>query len=224
MLTNTDKEVIKRGGYGKIKGLGEKPVVIVIDIQYNYSGENKPILEQIEKWPSGCGEEAWRAVNKTEILLKEAREIGVPIIYTRNVQKTIDFDCFSSKTNRNQSKYLDGHFGTKIVDIIAPKKGDLVIDKAYPSAFFGTPLISWLIKLGVDTLLVAGGTTSGCVRATVIDAVSRNYNVAVIEDCVFDRIQLSHKAGLFDIWMKYADVINLDEALDYLSYLKKQNV
>lgn len=152
--------------------------------------------------------------------MKKARKTGVPIIYTRNVQKSIDFDCFSNKTNRDQSKYLDGHFGTKIVDIIAPKKGDLVIDKAYPSAFFGTPLISWLVKLGVDTLLITGGTTSGCVRATVIDAVSRNYNVAVIEDCVFDRIQLSHKAGLFDIWMKYADVIDLNEALDYLSNLK----
>ncbi|MFG6117975.1 isochorismatase family protein [Thalassobacillus sp. B23F22_16] len=220
LLSDTDKEVVQRGGYGKSRGLGKKPLVMVIDVQNNYVGEDQPILDQIGEWPSGGGEAGWRAIEKIDTLLDNAREDNIPILYTRNVQKNISFDSFSNKTDRDQTKYVDGHFGTQIVDRIAPKDGELVIDKAYASAFYATPLVSWLVKLGVDSLIIVGGSTSGCVRATAIDAVSRNFNVAVVEDCVYDRIELSHKASLFDLWMKYADVINLDESQSYLSELK----
>jgi maleamate amidohydrolase len=222
LLSETDKEVVKKGGYGKSRGLGKKPLIMVIDIQNNYVGEDKPILEQIGEWPSGGGESGWRAIENVEKLLDKAREDNIPILYTRNVQKNISFDSFSNKTDRDQSKYVDGHFGTQIVDRIAPKEGELVIDKAYASAFYATPLVSWLVKLGVDSLLIVGGSTSGCVRATAIDAVSRNFNVAIIEDCVYDRIELSHKASLFDLWMKYADVINLDETMEYIGNLNNK--
>lgn len=221
ILTDIDKEVVKRGGYGKNRGLGQKPILVIIDVQNNYVGDNKPIIEQIDKWPSGSGEAAWRAINNIEKIITAAREKNISILYTRNVQKNIIFDSFSSKTNRDQSRYVDGHFGTMIVERIAPKEGDLILDKAYASAFYGTPLISWLVKLGVDTLLLVGGSTSGCVRATAVEAVSRNFKVAVIEDCVFDRIEISHKISLFDLWMKYTDVINLEEALTYLNGIYK---
>jgi len=100
---------------------------------------------------------------------------------------------------------------------LAPKKGDLVINKSYSSAFYGTPLLSFLIKLRTDTLIVTGGTSSGCIRATCVDGVSRNLNVAVVEDCVFDRISVSHKVALLDLWMKYCDVITSEEAIRYLT-------
>ncbi|MGO4887581.1 isochorismatase family protein [Anaerobacillus sp. MEB173] len=222
LLSETDKEVVKKGGYGKSRGLGKKPLIMVIDIQNNYVGEDKPILDQIGEWPSGGGEAGWRAIEKVEKLLDKAREDNVPILYTRNVQKNISFDSFSNKTNRDQSKYVDGHFGAEIVERVAPKEGELVLDKAYASAFYATPLVSWLVKLGVDSLLIVGGSTSGCVRATAVDAVSRNFNVAIIEDCVYDRIELSHKASLFDLWMKYTDVINLEEAIDYIDKLENE--
>ena len=99
---------------------------------------------------------------------------------------------------------------------MAPKKGDLVINKSYSSAFYGTPLLSFLIKLRADTLIVTGGTSSGCIRATCVDAVSRNYNVAVLYDCVYDRINASHKVALLDLWMKYCDVIESGEFIEYL--------
>jgi nicotinamidase-related amidase len=105
------------------------------------------------------------------------------------------------------------------VDEIAPKEGDLVINKSYASAFYGTPLLSYLIKLKVDTLIVAGGTTSGCVRAACVDAVSRNFDAAVLEDCVYDRITISHKVALLDLWMKYCDVISGQEAVRYVQAL-----
>jgi maleamate amidohydrolase len=222
LLSDTDKAVVQKGGYGKSRGLGKKPLIMVIDIQNNYVGNDAPILEQIGEWPSGGGEAGWRAIENVEKLLAKGREQGIPILYTRNVQKNISFDSFSNKTDRDQSKYVDGHFGTQIVDQIAPKEGELVIDKAYASAFYATPLVSWLVKLGVDSLLIVGGSTSGCVRATAIDAVSRNFNVAIIEECVYDRIELSHKASLFDLWMKYTDVVNLEETFGYFSELNKE--
>jgi nicotinamidase-related amidase len=219
ILTRTDREVIRRGGYGKPRGLGERPALLIIDPQYNYAGADKPILEQIEQWPSGVGEAAWRAMERIKPLIQAFREKKRPIVYTQQVQKSIVFDGFAAKADRSSSQYLDGSKGTSIVEAIAPQEGDFVIDKSYASAFYGTPLLSILIKLKVDTLIVAGGTTGGCVRATCVDAISRNFDVAVVEDCVYDRISASHKVALLDLWMKYCDLISCQEAIRYVQAL-----
>ena len=219
ILTPADREVIRRGGYGKPRGLGERPALLIIDPQYNYAGADKPILEQIQEWPSGVGESAWRAIERLKPLIHAFREKKRPIIYTRQVQKSMAFDGFAAKAVRSPSQYLDGSKGTSIVEAIAPQEGDVVIDKSYASAFYGTPLLSVLIKLKVDTLIMAGGTTGGCVRATCVDAISRNFDVAVVEDCVYDRISASHKVALLDLWMKYCDVISSNTALDYVTRL-----
>jgi nicotinamidase-related amidase len=107
----------------------------------------------------------------------------------------------------------------EIVKEIAPAPADIVVHKPKPSGFFGTPLQSVLNDYGVDTLLVTGGSTSGCVRATVVDAFSFNYFVAVVEEGTFDRIQLSHKANLLDMNIKYADVMNAEAVGRYLDCL-----
>jgi maleamate amidohydrolase len=219
ILTPADQEVIRRGGYGKPRGLGDRPALVIVDPQYNYAGADKPILEQMADWPSGVGESAWRAIERIQPLINAFREKKRPIIYTRQVQKSIAFDGFAAKATRSSSEYLEGAKGTRIVEEIAPQEGDVVIEKSYASAFYGTPLMSVLIKLKVDTLLVTGGTTGGCVRATCVDAISRNFDVAVVEDCVYDRISASHKVALLDLWMKYCDVISRDEAIDYVARL-----
>lgn len=219
ILSPADREVIRRGGYGQPRGLGERPALLIIDPQYNYAGADKPILEQIQEWPSGVGESAWRAMERIKPLIRAFREKQRPIIYTRQVQKSIAFDGFAAKAVRSSSQYLEGTKGTSIVEAIAPQEGDVVIDKSYASAFYGTLLLSVLIKLKVDTLIVTGGTTGGCVRATCVDAISRNFDVAVVEDCVYDRISASHKVALLDLWMKYCDVLSTDEALDYSTRL-----
>lgn len=221
LLTERDKAVLKKGGWGKRRGLGLKPCLLIIDAQYNYIGEDKPILEQQDLWPAGCGAEAWASLRKIKELVETIRGKKIPIIYTRQIQrKTVAFDGFAKKAERRETSFLEGHRGTEIVDEIAPEEGDLVVEKSYGSAFYGTPLVSYLNGLRIDTLLLTGGTTSGCVRATAVDAISRNYHVAVIEDCVFDRIEASHKISLFDLWMKYCDVISLEEAFDYLKKLE----
>ncbi len=126
ILTPTDREVIRRGGYGKPRGFGDHPALVIIDPQYNYAGTDKPILEQIEEWPSGVGESAWRAIDRLKPLISAFREKKRPIIYTRQVQKNIAFDGFAAKAVRSSSQYLEGTKGTSIVDDIAPQEGDLV--------------------------------------------------------------------------------------------------
>jgi maleamate amidohydrolase len=222
-LTEVDQMVIKKGGYGKKRGLGKKPALVIIDIQHNYVGEDRPIQDQLDQWPSGGGDGAWAAIRKIKKLKEAADYYNIPTIYTRNVQKkTINFDSFAVKTDRDNSKYIDGRPETQIVRDLEPSEKDLVVDKSYASAFFGTPFISYLIKMGVDSLIVVGGSTSGCVRATAVDAVTHNFNVAVIEDCVYDRIELSHKAGLLDLWMKYCDVVPSDEIFEYFKQFETE--
>ena len=108
----------------------------------------------------------------------------------------------------------------EIMPQIAPGPRDIVVPKQKPSAFFGTNLMSYLMLLGCDSLLVTGTTTSGCVRASVLDAFSNNIRCTVIEDGCFDRSQASHAINLCDMNAKYADVIQSGEALDYIASLE----
>ena len=217
LLSETDRKVIDNAGYGKERGLGDSPLLAVIDCQYNYIGADEPILGQQDRWPAGGGTGAWEAVRVTGNLLTEARNSGVPVLYTRNVQKrTVKFDSFAGKSTWNKSATLDDAEGSRIVAPIAPEDNDLVLDKSYASAFFGTPLVTYLVGLGVDTLLICGVSTSGCVRATAVDAVTRGFKVAVVADAVADRIVASHKIALLDMWMKYTDVIDSETAKAYI--------
>lgn len=219
-LTHADRLVIEKGGYGQSRGLGNSPLIVIIDAQYNYVGADKPIDQQLDDWPSGGGSKAWEAIRNIQLLKKAADKSNIPVMYTRNVQKkTLNFDSFGLKASRDNSKYIDGRPEAQIVKELEPKESELVVDKSYASAFFGTPLISYLTKLRVDTLILVGGSTGGCVRATAVDAVTYNFNVAVVEDCVYDRIELSHKAALLDLWMKYCDVITLNQVQEY--FLKR---
>lgn len=217
LLTDTDRIVIEKGGYGQSRGLGKRPMLVIIDAQPNYIGADKPIAEQLDEWPSGGGDIAWKGIRKIEQLKQQAEQLNIPVLYTRNVQKkTIQFDSFSTKAKRDQTKYIDGNPASDILECLTPSPQNIVVDKSYASAFFGTPLISYLVKLQIDSLIIVGGSTSGCVRATAVDAVTHNFNVAIVEDAVFDRIELSHKAALLDLWMKYCDVLTSEDITQYL--------
>lgn len=217
LLLPTDRQVIENAGYGKSRGLGDSPMLMVIDCQYNYIGADEPILDQQDRWPAGGGAGAWAAVRVTGTLLEDARQAAVPVLYTRNVQKrTVKFDSFAGKSTWNKRATLDDAEGSRIVAAIEPHDEDLILDKSYASAFFGTPLVTYLVGLGVDTLVITGVSTSGCVRATAVDAVTRGFKVAVVADAVADRIVASHKIALLDMWMKYTDVIDSKAAREYL--------
>lgn len=221
-LSDRDRAVFARAGFGSRLGFGDRPVVLVVDVSYSFVGhERSPILEAVETWPNSCGEEAWDALEAISELLATARKTGIPVIYTHGLP--IRSDGFGLGPWRNTrisaGEPVAGYPPQRIVAEIAPRSVDVVIAKARPSAFFGTPLISYLHQLGADTLLVVGTTTSGCVRATVVDAFSYNLRVAVVEEGTFDRGEASHAVSLFDMDQKYADVVSLALAKEYLDGL-----
>ncbi len=115
---------------------------------------------------------------------------------------------------------VEGTQGAKIVDEITPEPGDVVIVKKRPSAFFGTILNTMLIQRGVDTLVIVGGTTSNCIRATTIDAMSYCYRAIIPNDCVYDRVQISHEVSLLDLDRAYADVVPSQSVLKYFETLR----
>lgn len=208
LLSEHDKRVIEAAGYAesgasswKSRGLGNSPLVLVVDMQRKNAGEDVPILEAIEQHRTAMGELAWNAVQEIEPFLAYVREHKVPIIYTRSIPESYDDPH---------------HEDLQIVDPLAPTD-DVVLDKVAASAFHGTNLVSHLVRRGVDTLVLVGATTSGCIRATAVDATSNGYRVVVPQECVFDRIQASHKIGLLDMWMKYAEVLERSAVESYLA-------
>lgn len=222
LLTDRDRRVIANGGWGRARGLGERPALVLIDCQYNYIGDDRPTDEQQDRWPGGGGADAWTAVRRIVPVLAAARAVGVPVIYTRNVQQAgTRFDSFARKSTWDHTRTLDGHPDAEIVTELAPDDDSIVIGKTSASAFYGTPLTKYLTSLQVDTLLLCGVSTGGCVRATAVDAVTWGYRAAVLEDCVADRIEASHKIALLDMWMKYTDLVTADAAVSYLSLLKE---
>ena len=220
ILTARDKEVFALSGYGKRAGFGQRPAILVIDVNYNFVGDKpEPILDSVKRFRNSCGAEGWEGVHHIRELLNEARKKHLPTFYTTGHDdrtNSVAFAVVRQRTayHRNMSETWDK--GNEIVEEITPQPGDIVVRKQKPSAFFGTPLMSMLNEVHADSVLVTGTTTSGCVRASVIDAFSYNMKVSVVEECVFDRGQASHKINLFDMAMKYADVISLKETVDYI--------
>ncbi len=225
-LTERDKQVFAAAGFGVRQGFGRRPALLVIDVNYNFCGDRpEPILESIKRWRASCGEEAWQGVKAIRRLLDAARARNLPIIYTTGIRRPDNWDSGSwswknARTEERMSARQNDLPGDTIVPDIAPEPRDIVIAKLKPSAFHGTPLAGYLTLLGADSLIVTGTTTSGCVRASVIDAFSDNYRVAVVEEACFDRSQASHAMSLCDMHAKYADVVKLEEALAYIGTLQ----
>jgi maleamate amidohydrolase len=190
--------------------VGERPALLAIDL-YNlaYEGGARPVRELVREHPSSCGEYAWAAIEPTRRLFAAARACGLPIFYS-----TVDTNAPVQATERRVNR-LDERSWEIRADF-APQRGDIVVRKQRASVFYGTPLIAHLNKLGVRSLIVCGESTSGCVRASVVDAYSNGYHTVVAEECTFDRHLLSHKVNLFDLHHKYADVMQLDEILEHL--------
>jgi nicotinamidase-related amidase len=225
VLGDTDRAVFEAAGWGRRAGFGERPAIMVIDVNYNFCGDRaEPILESIKRWRYSCGEVAWTAgIPAIARILEAARRKRLPIIYTTNPRREDGFDLgiWSLKSHRAEDDVdVMGHRGNDIVDEVAPLPGDLFIEKRKPSAFFGTPLMSHITNLRADSLIVTGSTTSGCVRATAVDALSYDVRVTIPHEATFDRSVLSHKVALMDLHMKYVDVTDTDDVVAYLDGLE----
>jgi nicotinamidase-related amidase len=198
--------------------IGGRPAVLAIDL-YNqvFGGGALPVHELVKEFPSSCGVYAFEAVKPIQELLALARANGIPIIYTTKETRK-ETNPKSLRATKRQSRIPEGAF--EIWEAFKPEPRDLIIYKERASAFFGTPLISHLVQHGIDSLIVCGETTSGCVRASVVDGYSYGFHGVLVEDCCFDRSLLSHKINLFDLHHKYADVMHLEEVKRYLQRKK----
>ncbi len=196
--------------------------MLVIDVSYGFAGDKpEPILDSIKRWSNSCGAESWDAIERIAELCAAFHARKMPVIYTTGVTRDDGWDIgsWAWKNNRVEESVprpehnLDAN---EIVSEIAPAPQDVVILKQKPSGFFGSNMISYLTLLGCDSVIVTGTTTSGCVRATVIDAFSNNYRVAVAEDACFDRSQASHAINLCDMHAKYADVMATSDIVQHI--------
>ncbi len=214
-LSEDDLKLYALAGFGAPMGLGKRPALLVIDVQYRTSGTaNVPILEAIKEYRTACGAYAWSAIPRIAELISAFRARSLPVIYPHVAPKT-EHDTGGLASKMPALLEVDAK-GYDMVKEIAPQTGDLLLPKIHASAFSGTPLASYLVHLGVDSLVVTGCSTSGCVRATVVDASAMNYKVAVPHDAVYDRIQASHAMNLFDMASKYADVLATQALIERL--------
>ena len=205
IISEEEQRAYRAAGFGKPSGIGKRPALLVIDVQYRTVGTKPmPFWEAIEEFPTSCGERAWAAIDNIEHLLQEFRRREWPVLYPHVAPKqATDGGRLAQKVPTIMNIAAHGY---AFVERVAPRDGDVLLPKKHPSAFFGTPLASHLIDLQADTLVVTGCTTSGCVRSSVVDAFSLNFRVLVPQDAVYDRSTVSHAVNLFDMSEKYADV------------------
>jgi nicotinamidase-related amidase len=207
----TTAEVYDRAGFGHRVERGTRPAVVVVDFTYGFTDP---------QYPTGADMSA--AVTATARLLQAARQAGHPVVFTTIAYDPAQIAGLAWLKKATGMAALEA--GSRLVavdDRLAPRPDEHLVTKTGASAFFGTALASYLASVGADTVVVTGATTSGCVRATVVDAVQHGYPTLVPADCVADRAQGPHDASLFDINEKYGDVVDSDDVLAYLSTLSE---
>ncbi|MDE2514468.1 MAG: isochorismatase family protein [Rhodospirillales bacterium] len=216
IISAEEQRAYGAAGFGRPTGLGRRPAMLIIDVQYRTVGTTpKPFWQAIEEFPTSCGEIGWQAVGNIRKLLDLFRARGWPVLYPHVAPKeSFDHGRLSDKVPAIMGVAARGY---DFVAEVAPAPGDILLPKKHPSAFFGTPLASYLINCGADSLIVTGCTTSGCVRGSVVDAFAYNFRVLVPQDAVYDRSATSHAVNLFDMASKYADVMPTEDAIGVLN-------
>ncbi len=200
-------EFFEARGFGTTIGFGTRPALVVIDMVNAFTDPEMPLGSNLDA-----------VVEQIKPLLTAARDAGIPILYT-----TVGYDEGLADAGvwfRKQTALTTLMLGTPAVEVdsrLAPAAGEQIILKKYASGFFGTDFGSRLTSTGVDTLLITGATTSGCVRATAVDAVQLGYRPMVVREAVGDRSPAAHDQALFDLQQKYADVVTARETIDFLS-------
>lgn len=211
-LIGEEIKAYEKGGFGKRVGFGKQPALLNVDMTYcfvdpDYSltfGDFSPMVRAVEK------------------LTQVVREVGIPIFYMRRDDRLhfLRRGTWNEKLGISKMGYNFDERADQWPPEIAPQEGDVIVPKNKSSSFFGTPLAGMLTYAGVNTVIVVGTATSGCIRATVQDASFYNYRAIVPEECVGDRCKFAHRANLFDMDMKFGDVVTLDEVIEYLKSLK----
>jgi maleamate amidohydrolase len=208
ILPESERKVYKQSGHGGSLVFGSNPALIIIDITFAFTGTKpQPIEEAIREFPSACGDAAWETLPRIKRLLDIFREQKRPIVFTRS---DITGQQFGGKATKSIRPIQPDPKFSQFPELITPLESEWILEKTKASVFFATPLNSYLHREKVDTLVVCGVSTSGCVRASVVDAFSYGYTTFVVDDCCFDRSYFAHCANLFDMDAKYATVLSLE--------------
>lgn len=215
-IPESEFRTYEKTGHRKPLDFGENPALVVIDVTIGFVGSKPQSLEEaLEEYSSSCGDAFWKRLPNYQRLLELFREKGYPIIYTNEDIYNQKFGGKATKSvrqiNREDPKL------NQIPEAVAPLEGEWVLAKPKASMFFNTSLNAYLTKQKVNTLVVCGGSTSGCLRASVVDAFSHGYAPFVVEDACFDRSYYAHCANLFDMDAKYANVVSLCEVESLLA-------
>ncbi len=218
-LSDADRAVLARGKFGTRMGFGARPAVVVIDAQRYMVGEEG----NDAAWPSSCGDIGRAALGQLAAVVGAAQASQVPCFFTRfELERDgSDIGVYGRKRALLDSEHwcLAGTVGAELVPQLQPAPGDVVFVKKKPSGFHGTPLLGYLVDRRIDTVIVVGGATSNCIRATVFDASSANFRTIVPQEAVFDRIPVSHAISLFDMDRQFADVVSVAETVAYLNQI-----
>lgn len=203
----SDLDIFKHQNFGNVMGLGKKSALVTVDFTVGFNDPNLFGGGNIDP-----------AVKRTVGLLAYFRERKLPVAHTRVVYADDGSDAGVFTLKAPRLKMLtETHPAGQVVPELTPVVGEYIVRKTQASAFFGTNFGAWLTMNGVDTLVITGATTSGCVRATVVDAVGYNIRPIVVTDCVGDRAIGPHDANLFDMGQKYADLMSRDEVINALN-------
>jgi nicotinamidase-related amidase len=209
-----ERRIYEAAGYSGSSRIEGKAALVVIDAVLSFTGTRPlPVLQAIaEEYVTSCGEHAWQSLPYIERLLGAFRSARLPVVYTR-------LDQSGQKAMRETTKRpTDDRVsrGNDFLDRIRPREEEWICEKARASAFYGTILDSYLRLQKVETIVFCGGSTSGCVRASVVDAFSAGFRPVVAEEATFDRAQAPHRANLFDIHAKYGQVMLTDDIVSQL--------
>jgi len=206
---------MRHGGFHGRAGFGSRPALIVVDVNNGFTDPASPLVCDLDG-----------VVESIARLLDEGRRAGIPVIYTTVSYSEGDRVTAAAFIDKVPA-LLTLEAGSRWAEIdarIAPRASEPVLNKLFASAFFGTPLSSLLTAAGSDSLIVTGASTSGCVRATVVDALQHGYRPIVPREAVGDRNPAAHDANLYDIDAKYGDVVALDEVLAHIEQLTGASV
>lgn len=210
LIPEEELETYRKAGFMQPVEPGKKPALVVVDVTLGFTGSpGLTLAEAIDEFPTAAGPVSWETMPKVRSLIELFRKSDLPIVYTRANMYNVSFVGKATKARRRQ-----GATGGRFNDFppeIAPRDQDWVLEKFRASGFFQTPLMAYLTQQGVDTIVVCGVSTSGCVRATVVDGFSNGFTTFVVDEACFDRSPFAHAANLFDMQAKYATVVDLAE-------------
>lgn len=209
LIPESERRILSKAGFLGDMSIGARTALVVVDVTMGFCGsEGLTLDEAIQEYSTACGPMSWETMPRIAQLIDLFRRQKRPIIYTLS---DIEGTMYAGKATKSKSKGRPAPGYNDFPAAIQPRDGDWVLAKTKASGFFQTPLAAYLTRQLIDTVVVCGVSTSGCVRATSVDAHSHGYTTIVVDDCCFDRSYFAHCANLFDLQAKYATVVSLDE-------------